>query len=85
MAQEHDPLIVVSTAARRLRLLQLPLAAAAAGAAAPAAPPGCSLPAALLPEPAATAHSDSQDGWHAERDVLAEVAVTLRTLQALKV
>lgn len=89
-----DPLIVSAKAARRLRLLlghgtQLPAGLQAAANAADTRPPlvgeDGSLAAVLLPEPVPLPESSSGAPWRRERDVLAEVAVTLRTLQALKV
>lgn len=91
MSASNDLLIVSAKAARRLRLLQLPqlggtAAAAAADGPATTAPPlvaaDGSLPVALLAEPV---HAAASSSWQHDRDVLLEVAVTLPTLQALKV
>jgi hypothetical protein len=86
-AASESPLIFSGKAARRLRLLQLPGIPQAA-----ASVPrhvrfeqGGSLPAALLPEPVPISDDCTSGPWQQTRDVLSEVAVSLDTMQALKV
>ena len=88
-----EPLIVSSKAARRLRLLLprgVPPPAGGGGAQAGAAPTALeaaarsgALAAALLDEPV-QAQAPSGEAWQGSRDPQSEVAVTLRTLQALQ-
>lgn len=75
-------MFVSGKAARRLRLLQVPLpvpSGAAGAAALDGSPPGL-LAAALLTEPSAPTSGE----WQRERDLLAELAVTLDTLRLLQ-
>ncbi len=77
------PLILNSKAARRLRLLQLSPSPPRAVASATAATGAGGLPAALLEEPVPA--GTASDCWVQDRDVLQEVAATVRTLQELQV
>lgn len=80
---EGPPLIVSSRAARRLRLLQvpgLPPSSATAGKPTATSPPPGLLSAALLAEPPPPPGGE----WQHERDPLAELAVTVRTLRELQ-
>ncbi|KAL4857587.1 Peroxisome biogenesis protein 6 [Chlorella vulgaris] len=86
-AASESPLIISGKAARRLRLLQLPgfpQAAASVPRHVRFEQDG-SLPAALLPEPVPISDDGTSGPWQQTRDVLSEVAVSLDTMQALKI